>query len=397
MPKIFERQDSKRKALTGGNMIIYNDSIESNIISKFQNKKDFKSLRIKRLMYLSDLTRSVNSPIKFITDRILQIPEFRDFDLLMVPETITIKNSFDLFNVPADHPSRKPTDTYFINSDRILRTQTTTMWFYYLNDSQIKTILEQQGHIGALCYGKVYRKDEIDSTHFPVFHQIDGLYIVKKENEKIVLKTLQNVLSSMIKSIFGSNIKFRFLDDSFPFTDPSTQVEIRYANEWLEVLGGGLVHKNVLKNLGLDPNIYNGWAFGFGLERLAMIKNNIPDIRVFWSSDPRIKKQFKNIDSQFQEVSKYPPVIRDISFVVNRKVSLNSFYEIVRHVAGDLVEEVKLTDEYKNNKKFGANKKSYTFRIIFRSHERTLLNAEISDIFDQIEKSTKDQLKAVIR
>ena len=128
-----------------------------------------------------------------------------------------------------------------------------------------------------------------------------------------------------------------------------------------------------------------------------MIKMKIPDIRILWSEDPRITKQFTSIDSKFNEVSKYPAVVRDISLVVEKETSLNRFYEIVRHCAGDLVEEVKLTDQYEDAAKFGADKKSYTFRIIYRSHERTLTNNEINDIHKQIEQLTQKELEAVIR
>ena len=271
------------------------------------------------------------------------------------------------------------------------------MWFYYLNDPEIRAMLGKKGSLSALSYGKVYRKDEIDRSHFPVFHQMDGLHIVKKQDKQTTLETLQNVLQSIIHSIFGPRVEFRFLEDTFPFTDPSTQIEIKNGDRWLEVLGGGIVHQNVMRNLGLDPEIYNGWAFGFGLERLAMIKNNIPDIRIFWSNNPRITKQFTGIDSQFKEVSKFPPVTRDISFVVNKDFAPNIYFDLVRDVAGDLVEEVALLDEYENEEKFGKDKKSYAYRITYRSSDRTLTNDEIDVLHKTLEKKTAEEFGAVIR
>jgi phenylalanyl-tRNA synthetase alpha chain len=252
--------------------------------------------------------------------------------------------------------------------------------------------------VGLLAHGKVYRKDEIDRSHFPVFHQVDGLYICKKENKKLGLSELQEVLSAITKAVYGNDSVYRFLEDTFPFTDPSTQIEIQQGDKWLEVVGAGVVHTQVLKNLGIDPEVYNGWAFGFGLERLAMAKMNISDIRVFWSDDPRITSQFKNLESQYQEVSKYPMTYRDISFVVGKDVSLNSYYEIVRDcVKENIIEEVKMTDTYENAEKFGADKVSYTFRVVYRSPERTLTNEEVNKIQDEIIKRTQEELRAEIR
>jgi phenylalanyl-tRNA synthetase alpha chain len=147
---------------------------------------------------------------------------------------------------------------------------------------------------------------------------------------------------------------------------------------------------------GQFHNKYNGWAFGFG-DRLAMIKMGIPDIRILWSNDPRITSQFKDINSQFKEVSKFPATVRDISFIIDKSINLNNYYEIVRDYANDLIEEVKLLDEYENEAKFGQDKKSYTFRIVYRSSERTLTNEEINKIQEEIRKKTEQELGAVLR
>ena len=162
-------------------------------------------------------------------------------------------------------------------------------------------------------------------------------------------------------------------------------------------MGSGVVHPEVLKRLNLDSEAYNGWAFGFGLERLAMAKMNVPDIRVFWSEDPRITSQFKNLQSVYEEVSKYPMTYRDISFVVEKSTALNNYYEMVRDAGGDLVEEVKLLDTYEKEEKFGKDKISYTHRITYRSPERTLTNKEIDEIQKNIERRTKEEFNALIR
>ena len=158
-----------------------------------------------------------------------------------------------------------------------------------------------------------------------------------------------------------------------------------------------MVHAQVLSNLGINPSVYNGWAFGFGMERIAMAKMNIPDIRIFWSDDSRITGQFKNIDSQYEEVSRFPMTYRDISFIVVQSASLNNYYEIVRDCAGNLVEQVELLDKYVDEKKFGGDKISYTFRIVYRSPERTLTNEEVNKIQEKIIEKTKEELGAVIR
>jgi len=373
------------------------DPVAEELQKELKGKSDVKSDRIKRLLALPDLSRTPGSPIKFIVDKILAIPIFARFDVLQFPEIVSVKNNFDLLNAPADHPSRKETDTYYVSADYVLRTQTTVMWPFYLQRSDIREELEKTGEVGLLSYGKVFRKDEIDRNHFPVFHQVDGLYVCKKDKQALGIPELQAVLTAITKAVYGDAVEYRFLEDTFPFTDPSTQIEIKQGDAWLEVVGAGVVHTQVLKNLGIDPDVYNGWAFGFGLERLAMIKMAIPDIRVFWSKDPRITSQFKDINSQYHEVSKFPMSYRDISFVVSKDMALNNYYEMVRDCAGDLVEEVKCTDTYENKEKFGDGKISYTFRIVYRSPERTLTNDEVNAIQEKIIEKTASELGAVVR
>ena len=382
-------------ALKRRNLTI-NDPEVPAILARLQSKTDFKSLRIKQLLALPDLTRTEGSPIKFLIDAIVNLRRFDDFDIIDVPEIVSVRNNFDLLNTPPDHPSRRETDTYYAEKNWVLRTHTTVMWPYYFSEENIKQ-LETEGEIGALCYGKVYRKDEIDRSHYPVFHQIDGLYICRKDMKIIGIPELTEVLVDIAKNIYGADVEYRITEDTFPFTDPSIEVAIKGDNQWLEVLGAGVVHTQVLKNLGIDPSIYNGWAFGFGLERLAMIKMAIPDIRIFWSTDKRITNQFKDLNSYFHEISKYPMTYRDISFIVNKDTSLNNYYEIIRGYAGDLVEEVSLLDKYENDEKFGEDKISYTFHIVYRSNERTLTNDEVDKIQELIETRTKQELNAVVR
>lgn len=376
--------------------IIINNEKEKSLIEELDKKNNAKSERIKKLLELPDLTKKEHSPIKILADQVLNLPRFKDFDTIELPRIVTTEENFDLLNTPKDHSSRRETDTYYIDPNHILRTQMTVMWPYYLRYTGIIEKLDKESEVSLLSAGIVFRKDEIDQKHFPAFHQIDFLYICKKDKKIITQKELEEVQAEAVKSIFG-DIEFRFLVDTFPFTDPSIQIEIKWKDKWMEVTGAGLVHKQVLLNFNLDPEIYNGWAFAFGIERLAMIKMEIPDIRIFWSDDPRIAEQFKDINSKYKEVSKYPAVTRDISFVIDKSVNLNNYYELVRDCAENLIEQVELTDSYENKEKFGKDKKSYTFHIVYRSLERTLTNEEVNKIHDQIVEKTKKELNAVIR
>ena len=379
------------------NYIKIEDAFVEKLSTEIKEKNDTNSLRIKRLLNYPDLSRRSNSPIKIILDRILAMTRFNDFDVIEIPEVISVENNFDILNTALDHPSRKKTDTYYVNDDYVLRTHTTAMWPFYLRHSKAIEKIKKDEDLKCLCYGKVYRKDEIDRNHFPVFHQIDGLYICKKEKKIIGIEELNEVLIDIAKSIYGESVEYKISEDTFPFTDPSVEIAIKKDDDWLEVLGAGVVHEKVLENLNLDPKIYNGWAFGFGLERLAMVKMNIPDIRIFWSDNERVTSQFKDLESQYKEVSKFPMTYRDISFIIDKDTDLKNYYEIVRDYAENLIEEVSLIDKYENEEKLGADKISYTFRITYRSHDRTLTNEEINKIQEKIREKTSQELKATLR
>lgn len=376
-------------------------SLEEEIKLKLalDNKTDSESMRLKRYIAMPDLTRTAGSPLKAIIEIVLNLPSLKNFDIIDTPEIISPEVVFDLFNFPKDHPARSRSDTYFIDSSHILRPHTSLMWKYYLEDPEIKKKLEVEGAVGALCYGKVYRKDEIDWQHSNILHHCDGLFICRKDIKKINQTDLENICSEIVSSLLGNNIEKEFRVDHFPYTDPSVEMDIKWGNKWVEINGAGLVHPQVIRNLGFDPNIYNGWAFGFGVDRLAMLKMKIPDIRLFWSKDERVTKQLKDINNVYQPVSKHPPIVRDISFVVDKKdYNPNRYYELIREVAGeDLVEEAKLLDSYENQEKFGAEKISYTYRIVYRSHNRTLTNDEVNKIHEELQKKTAEQFNAEMR
>jgi phenylalanyl-tRNA synthetase alpha chain len=369
---------------------------QETMLKEIETRKDTEALRMKQYLAMKDLSRTENSPIKEMIDRVTNIPIMKGFDLIKVPEVVTAEITFDLFNFPANHPARSKSDTYYVNETNILRTHTTVMWYYYLGLKEIMEKAEKGLPIGVLSFGKVYRKDEIDKNHMNIFHQIDGLYLCKTENHIITQEDLRDVLSEIAKSVFGENIKYRFNDDTFPYTNQSIEMEIEVNSKWVEVLGAGVVQPPVLEKLGIDSEKYNGWAFGFGLERLAIISMDLPDIRLFWSEDPRVTKQLK-LGNKFVEVSKYPPIVRDISFVVRNDFIPNDYFDLVREIAPDLVEEVHLLDKYENVEKFGKDMLSYAFRITYRSTERTLTSSEIDSVHKKLEQETVKVFGAKVR
>ena len=369
---------------------------ESKLRTELEAKTDAESERQKRYLHMQDQSREEGSPLREVRERILALPEFSAFDEVQVPEIVRADMSFDLFNFPADHPARSKSDTYYVNDEYILRTHTTVMWYYYLTSEYAKKKIEAGEPIGLLSFGKVYRKDEIDRHHMNIFHQMDGLYIQPDAKGTITQDDLKKVLADIAKAVFGPEIKYRFNDDTFPYTHESLEMEVDKGGKWVEVLGAGLVEKSVLKNL--DPRLenYNGWAFGFGLERLAIISMELPDIRLLWSKDPRVTKQLK-LGQKFVEVSKFPPITRDISFIVDKSFLPNDYFDLIRDIGGDLIEEVELLDKYENPEKFGADKVSYTYRVVYRSNDRTLLASEVDPLQDKLYSETAKQYKAELR
>ena len=365
---------------------------EKQLKQELEKRPDFESRRMSRYLSMPDLSRTPGSPLKEIIDRASAVDSLKGFDVIKVPEIVPVNVLFDLFNMPPDHPARSKSDTYYVNDDYVLRTHDTVFWYYYLNHPEIKKRIANKETLGAICYGKVYRKDEIDRSHMNVFHQFGAWLIAPDEKRMITADDLKNALSDIATNVFKAN--FRFYEHQFPYTDPSFEMEAEIGGKWIEMLGSGLVRKTVLANMGLTG--YNGWAFGFGLDRLAMASMELPDIRLLWSEDERVKKQLK-LGNKFKEVSKFPPITRDISFVVDKSFAPNNYFDLIRDIGGDLVEQVELLDKYENAEKFGPDKMSYTYRIVYRSNERTLTTEEIDPIQDKIYNETAKQFDAELR
>ncbi len=381
--------------------IIISKDEENRLRKELEGRTDFEALREKRYLAMPDLSRTEGSPLAEIVARVKAVPALAGFDVIEIPEIVPADISFDLFDFPADHPARSKSDTYYVDDKNILRTHDTVFWYYYLQRPEIKERIAKGESMGAICYGKVYRKDEIDSRHMNVFHQLGGWYLAPG-SEKVEVEDLQNALAEIAKCIFGDRA-IRFNPDTFPYTDPSLELELNVKGtaaegpakgEWLELLGGGMPKKSVLKKMGVEG--YHGWAFGFGLERLAIASMALPDIRLLWSDDERVKKQLV-LGEVYHEVSKYPPVVRDISFIVPNTFVPNDYFDLVREVGGDVVEDVALLDKYENEAKLGSGNVSYAYRITYRAIDRTLTGEEVSALHAKLETATKETFGATIR
>ncbi|XRX43198.1 MAG: phenylalanine--tRNA ligase subunit alpha [Buchnera aphidicola (Tetraneura sorini)] len=270
--------------------IILMNRIKNDIQNKIRHKnKSLKETLFQDFLKKQNLDVSLpgykNSlgSIHPITKTINQLKDFffgLGFELNHGPEIEDKYHNFDSLNVPDDHPSRSKQDTFWFDSQFLLRTQTSSM--------QVRSMKNKTPPIRMIMPGKVYRNDN-DYTHTPMFHQMEGLVIDKN----ISLSNLKWVIEKFIQFFFGRNIKMRFRSSYFPFTTPSMEVDIKmYNNKWIEVLGCGMVHPNVLKTLNVDFEKYLGFAFGIGIERIAMIKYEIKDIRSFFENDIRFLKQF---------------------------------------------------------------------------------------------------------
>ena len=208
------------------------------------------------------------------------------------PEVETTHYVFDQLNTPLDHPARDLQDTFYVTEDVILRTQTSSV--------QIRTMENTKPPIKMICPGAVYRSDTPDATHSPVFHQIEGLVVDKN----ISMTDLKGTLETFAKKCLGENTKIRFRPHHFPYTEPSAEADVSCfvcggkgcrvckGEGWIELLGCGMVHPQVLRNCNIDPEIYSGFAFGFGVERIAMAKFGIDDLRLLYENDVRFLKQF---------------------------------------------------------------------------------------------------------
>ncbi len=221
-------------------------------------------------------------PINQMKDSIMNLLTSYGFEVISGPEIETEQFNFDMLNIKKSHPARQMHDTFYVNNkSNVLRTHTSPV--------QIRGMLEKKPPLAFISGGKVYRKDD-DSTHLPMFHQIEGIYVDRDVN----FANLKNLIYRIIKDLFGEEVIIRFRPSFFPFTEPSAEVDILSDSEkWLEILGCGIVNPIVLENCEIDSDTYSGLAFGLGIERIAMLKYGVSDIRDFYKSNLDFLTQFK--------------------------------------------------------------------------------------------------------
>ena len=266
-----------------------------------EKEKEFKKQELLRKLETENI--DVTEPSKKndigslhpITQTIQEVEEIflgMGYEIADGPEVEKAIYNFDKLNTPPDHPARDIQDTFYITDDIVLRSQTSPV--------QARVMENKKPPIKIICPGAVYRSDSVDATHSPVFHQVEGLVVDKK----ISMTDLKGTLEMFAKKCLGENTKIRFRPHHFPFTEPSAEADVSCfvcggkgcrvckGEGWIELLGGGMVHPNVLRNCGIDPEEYSGFAFGFGVERIAMAKFGIDDMRLLFENDVRFLKQF---------------------------------------------------------------------------------------------------------
>ena len=258
-------------------------------------EKDFRLRREAIAVTLPGTERTAGSlhPMNIVLEDLLTIFTGMGFEAVEGPEIEYDRFNFELLNVPKNHPARDAQDTFYIDDNVVLRSQTSPV--------QARIMTTRKPPIRIISPGRVYRADEVDATHSPVFHQIEGLVI----DENISIADLKGTLDTFAKRLYGMGVSTRFRPSFFPFTEPSAEVDLTCAScggkgcrmckgtGWIEVLGAGMVNPKVLDMCGIDSKKYSGFAFGMGIERLTILKYNVPDMRYLYENDLRFLKQFR--------------------------------------------------------------------------------------------------------
>ncbi|SNX82565.1 related to MSF1 - phenylalanine--tRNA ligase alpha chain, mitochondrial [Melanopsichium pennsylvanicum] len=419
---------------------------------------------LSRLAPSPTLPHTSNHPLCLLRDQIESSVGPSYTAITPTSPVVTTELNFEDLGIAADHPGRSPTDTYYVNRTTCLRTHTSA--------HEVETFRNKNER--WLLTADVYRRDEIDASHYPIFHQVEGAAIfphsdyaiggkVEKECEEmeaklsqanfeiedavdlseaggyqahhdlreaaLAVRHLKATLNGLVFELFGERhafetkqkggsgadpLRVRWISAFFPFTSPSYEVEVWFRGQWLEILGCGVVKQRTLDKAGIPDRL--GWAFGLGLERMAMVLYSIPDIRLFWTKDPRFLGQFAASSTNavssaggqakdtsrkpklltFKPYSKYPPCYKDVSFWLpqDKKFHENDLFEIVRDRVGDLVEDVVKIDDFVHPK---TGKQSLCYRINYRSMDRSLENDEVNALHGDVLGRLVDQLSIQIR
>ncbi|KAJ7905498.1 hypothetical protein B0H14DRAFT_3078946 [Mycena olivaceomarginata] len=322
--------------------------------------------------------------------------------------------NFDELSFPQDHPGRAVTDSYYVNKDLMLRTHTSAHEVEVFRRGEDKWLLTADVWRARASSPRTRRgMREVAEDNARLRHRLAQAPIVIEDVPHLAPTNppqathdpgnLKLSLNSLMLTLFGGQagvgggapLRVRWIEAYFPFTSPSFEVEVFFRGKWLEILGSGVVRQATLDTANVPNKI--GWAFGLGLERIAMILYSIPDIRLFWSTDERFISQFTDKEiTTFQPYSKYPSCFKDVSFWTAQGLDLheNDFCDVVRDVAGDLVEDVKKIDSFVHPK---TNRTSLCYRINYRSMDRSLSNEEANDIQAQVVSRLEEQFGVEIR
>ena len=265
---------------------------KNELMKKAALEQKLKDETIDITLPAKEISKGKLHPLNTVLDDMIDIFTSMGFDVVDGPEVETDHYNFECLNVPQDHPARDMQDTFYLAENLLLRTQTSA--------AQIRTMENRKPPIRVICPGRVFRADEVDATHSPVFHQIEGLVVDKG----ITMCDLKGVLEEFAREIYGKDTAVKFRPSFFPFTEPSVEVDVTCSecggkgcrvckgSGWIEILGAGMVHPNVLRSCGIDPEEYSGFAFGIGLDRLTTTRYKISDIRLLFENDKRFLEQF---------------------------------------------------------------------------------------------------------
>jgi len=334
---------------------------------------------------------------------------------------VSVQENFDDLCFPGSHLGRSPSDSYYINRRQMLRTHMTV----HEREAMIR------GWKRFLLVGDVWRRDEIDRTHYPVFHQVEGVALynlsmdmnnlqkhLRSENvlslspqieQALISQDLQgghdplfsrmlvadmiHILEQLIRSLLPNSV-FRWTASYFPFTQPSFELEIQNGKDWLEVLGCGLLQDSVIPIQTKGQS--QGWAFGLGLERLAMLLHDIPDIRLFWNQDPRFLSQFSSSLTEWPQIfkpySRHPPICRDVSFYIKRDWAPADLNDLARNTAGDLIESLQEIDRFQKD-----GRTSLTYRLTYRAADRTLTDEQVNVLQEKLRQDLVSSLNVTLR
>lgn len=284
--KALGKMEPEQRRVYGAELHVVREAIQ-NALNERQQILQQQALNEKLASETIDITLAGRGqrlgslhPVTQVQERICQFFTKAGFQIAQGPEVEDDYHNFEALNIPDHHPARAMHDTFYFDVKHLLRTHTSGV--------QIRTMETQKPPIRIVCPGRVYRCDS-DQTHSPMFHQIEGLYLAEKTN----FAELKGLLINLLNEFFEKDLKVRFRPSYFPFTEPSAEVDIMdERGRWLEVLGCGIVHPNVLRAAGIDPEQYQGFAFGLGVERFAMLRYGVNDLRMFYQNDVRFLRQF---------------------------------------------------------------------------------------------------------